>query len=497
VPFLSTIGKLLQVRLLRHLMLEIRALKTREGDALSAGALPSRRNRRAALGAATNMLSGGLKMVGLLVTVPLMLHYLGAERFGVWVTLTSFVALVGLGDLGIGNGLINAIAAAHSSNDRVLARIHVSSAFFMALVFSSVLLVVLAVLDAVVPWPTVFNLSSPKAIAEVGPAVKVLIVGISLNVLLGVVVKVRIGYQQVYINSMWDAVGVVVGVGALVFLIWHGASLPWLVSADAGAPIVAMASNLACLFLRDRPWLRPAWTCVSLDSMRGLFNLGILFFILQVTGIVGFYSDNLLAIRICGPEAAGVYAIAVRLFSPCRLLAGTLLSPLWPAYSEAIASGDVAWVRRTVVVSIITVELLILPFDLVLLVFGNDLAGLWLQRPISFGYGLLAGVALWVLLETIGVGFAYFLNGASAVRVQIILAITFALTAVAAKVTLANQFGIAGIIWGTIIAFSGTVLIPYFRLIPRQMRELTARAGRNPVAAPPLPPYAGGASPSE
>jgi O-antigen/teichoic acid export membrane protein len=425
-----------------------------------------------------------------------MLHYLGPERFGVWVTLTSFVVLVGLGDLGIGSGLINAIAAAHSSNDRVLARTHVSSAFFMALIFSFVLLVALAALGAVVPWPTVFNLSSPEAIAEVGPAIRVLIIGIPLNVLLGVVVKVRIGYQQVYINSMFDAVGVVVGVGALVVLIWRGASLPWLVAADAGAPIVSMASNLACLFLRERPWLRPAWTCVSLDSVRRLFNLGILFFILQVTGIVGFYSDNLLAIWTCGPEAAGVYAIAVKLFSPCRLLAGTLLSPLWPAYSEAIASGDVAWVRRTVLVSIVALELLILPFDLVLLVFGNTLAGLWLQRPISFGYGLLAGVALWVLVETIGVGLAYFLNGVSAVRMQIILAITFALTAVAAKVALANQFGIAGIVWGTILAYSVTVLLPLIRLIPRLLRDLARRAEQNAAAAP-LPSYAAGASASE
>jgi O-antigen/teichoic acid export membrane protein len=207
--------------------------------------------------------------------------------------------------------------------------------------------------------------------------------------------------------------------------------------------------------------------------MRKLLNLGLLFVVLHLVGIAAFSSDNLLAIWICGPEAAGMYAIAMKLFSPCRLLAGAVLGPLWPAYGEAIARGDIAWIRRTVAASIATTEAIVLPLALVCLFFGNALIGVWFQQPISLGFALLSGAAVWVVLEAIGSGLTVFLNGASVLRAQIPLGIAFAVTAIAAKVAFANQFGIAGIIWGTIATYSITQLVPYVHIIRRHIRELT------------------------
>jgi O-antigen/teichoic acid export membrane protein len=476
VSALNAIGRALPVHFLRHLALEVRRLVERGAGTSGAGARASQRNRRAAFGGVTTVLGHAVKILGSLATVPLVLHSLGTERFAVWVTLTSLAALASLGDLGIGNGLINAISTAHGTDDRTAARTYVSSAFFIALTFSSILSVVLIGLDAVVPWPTVFNLTSATAIAEVGPSVKVLIACIVLNVPLIVLLKIRNGYQEVYVVSLWYTVGVILGLGALVAAVWVGASLPWLIFAETGVPIIAMLGNLASLFLVERPWLRPTLNSVKVGAIRKLLDLGLFFFVMNLAGIAAFYSDNILAIWACGPEAAALYAIAVKLFSPCRLLAGTLLTPLWPAYGEAIARGDLAWVRRTVMVSIIVAELVVLPVALVGLFFGNDLVSLWLQRPIAFGYWLLSGMALWISLETIGSGLSIFLNGASAVRVQVPLCVAFALVAVAAKITLAKQFGIEGIIWGTILAYVCTTLLPYCRLIPREMRKLTRGA---------------------
>jgi O-antigen/teichoic acid export membrane protein len=426
------------------------------------------------------LLSGGLRMLGSIITLPLLMRYAGAESFGVWVTLTSLMALSALGDLGIGNGLINAISTAHGTDDQTSAKTYVSSAFLVALALSCALLVIFAILDAVVSWPVIFNLSSPTVIAEVGPAVKVLIGCVVLNVLLGIGFKVRIGYQEVHINMLWEMLGIASSIITLVVFVWLNATLPWLVFAEAGVPLIAMAVNIACLFVIERPWLRPALSCVRFAAIRKLFNLGLLFLVLHLVGIVAFSSDNLLVIWICGPEAAGLYAIATKLFSPCRLIAGTILGPLWPAYGEAIARGEIAWVRRTIAASIITAEAVVLPLALVCLLFGNELIRLWFQQPISLGFGLLAGGALWVVSEAAGSGLATFLNGASVLRAQVPLGITFALTAIIAKVTFANQFGIAGIIWGTILAYSITQVIPYIYIIRRHIREL---AQQNAVLA--------------
>ena len=57
-----------------------------------------------------------------LVMVPLLVSYLGEERYGVWLTLNSFVAYLAFADLGLGNGLLNAVSEAHAHDDKELAR---------------------------------------------------------------------------------------------------------------------------------------------------------------------------------------------------------------------------------------------------------------------------------------------------------------------------------------------------------------------------------------
>jgi len=95
-------------------------------------------------------------------------------------------------------------------------------------------------------------------------------------------------------------------------------------------------------------------------------------------------------------------------------------------------------------------------------------------------------------LEAIGSGMTIFLNGASAVRPQVPLCVAFAAVAFAAKVIMANKFGVGGIIWGTIFADFSTQLAPYSRLVRLHIRELTAR--KAVVAS--SQPYSAGAPPS-
>ena len=54
-------------------------------------------------------LKGGTILVGLLL-VPLTLNYVDAERYGIWLTLSSMVAWMSFFDIGINNGLKNRLA---------------------------------------------------------------------------------------------------------------------------------------------------------------------------------------------------------------------------------------------------------------------------------------------------------------------------------------------------------------------------------------------------
>ena len=71
-----------------------------------------------------------------LFTVPLTIDYLGAERYGLWMTISTMLSMLSFADLGLGNGLLNAIAKAKGRNSMKDAQIAVSSTFFILLFIS-------------------------------------------------------------------------------------------------------------------------------------------------------------------------------------------------------------------------------------------------------------------------------------------------------------------------------------------------------------------------
>jgi O-antigen/teichoic acid export membrane protein len=63
--------------------------------------------------------TGITKSVGIvtnLAMVPLTVGYLGSEQYGLWMAISSLIAILQLMDMGIGNALISMVA--HSKNGK-------------------------------------------------------------------------------------------------------------------------------------------------------------------------------------------------------------------------------------------------------------------------------------------------------------------------------------------------------------------------------------------
>ena len=121
------------------------------------------RYRRAALTALAALASKGLTMLTLLVSVPLTMGYLGAERFGLWMAISALVAFMNLLDFGVGNGLLNRVVEANGRGDPDSVRAAVSSGFFLLCTLAAGLLVVFGLVYPLLPWPTLFNVQIGRA----------------------------------------------------------------------------------------------------------------------------------------------------------------------------------------------------------------------------------------------------------------------------------------------------------------------------------------------
>lgn len=425
------------------------------------------RHRRILLTSIANVFARGVTVLTSFATIPMTAKYLGHERFGLWMTISSFMALFAFADLGMGNGLLNAVAQAHGRDDVAAIRKSVSSAF--AVLTSLGLLIALAMTppSLLVDWVSTFNLRDPLAAQEVRPALVAFMLCFSAGVPLAICGRCQLGLQMGFVSGLWQALGSLLGLAGVLLVIHLQGGLPWLVLALLGGPLVAAAANTVVFFGAQAPNLRPRPRDVSRETMLMLVKLGGLFFVLQLAMALAYASDNALAAHLLGAKAVGDYAIATKLFAISSIVVGMLLQPLWPAYGEAMARKDIAWARATLKRTSVTSVSIAAVIALSLLLGFDLVARLWVGRKVAVPTSLLAGLAAWAIVDAWGVSLAMFLNGAHIVRLQVLLATAFSLTCFALKIVFVSRFGVAAFPWTTLLVYIPISLVPVLVLMHR------------------------------
>ena len=429
------------------------------------------RHRRVALTAAASALAKVLSVGTALISIPLTLHYLGVERFGMWMTISSLIAMLAFADFGIANGVLSAVAQAHGRDDRADLQRVVSSGFFMLSAIAACLLGLFAAAYAQVPWHAVFNVQGELARAEAGPALAVFVVCFACAIPLSVVQRVQMGLQQGFRASLWQCVGSVCALAGVLLAIKLQGGLPWLVLAFAGAPLLAALLNSLHFYYFSRPELRPRLaSCAAADATR-LARMGALFFVLQVTVAVAYASDSLVIAQLLGASAVAEYAVPEKLFGLIALTVAMVLAPLWPAYGEAIARGDHAWVRRTLKRSLLMALGLAAVASVCMVIAGPFLLRWWVGDTLATSMALMVALAVWKVVEAGGNAVAVYLNGAHVIGLQVAIAIAVAVCALSLKFLLIPIFGIAGAVWATVAAYLVFAAVPYAFFLPRLIRE--------------------------
>ena len=428
-------------------------LRLRPFDVSSEAGRANERHRRVLLTAAAAAAAKVVSVGTALVSVPLTLHYLGTERYGMWMTMSSLVAMLGFADLGIGNGLLTSVASANGRDDRAEIRAYVSSAFIILSAIALSIGLVAGIAYPAIPWPRLFNVDSVLAAKEAGPALAVLIACFLLALPLGVVQKVQIGLQKGFAASLWQCGASVLGLACLLLVIRFEGGLPWLALAFAGGPIVAGLSNALVFFGAQARDIAPSVRHASRRDMARTARIGLLFLVLQIVVAVAYSSDNIVIAQIRGAAAVAEYAVPAQMFSLIGAIVSMGLFPLWPAYGEALARGDHAWVKRTFVRSLVASISLAAIASTVLVLVGPMLLKLLVGRAIEPPFLLLIGLGLWKTLEAGGNSIAMLLNGGNVVGLQVALATSMAIAAITFKIVLVGWIGAAGAVWATILAY--------------------------------------------
>jgi O-antigen/teichoic acid export membrane protein len=416
------------------------------------------RTRRSLLAGAAIVLARATTVVCGAALVPSLLSALGTERFARWSLVTGFSTLLAFADLGLGSSLVTALARA-AAEPPLRRREQLSTAYLAALilgfVYAALGLGAHAILSSRAGGPP----GQWDMPAETSDTLLTFALVFAASVPLGLVGRVRLGLQEGHVAAGFQTVGTLVGFVAVWLGLRFGLSLPWLVGIHTGAPVLFAALDTLYL-LRRHPQLAPRADAARSAVAGELWQLGALFFSLQLAMAAAFASDGLVAAFLLGPEAVAAVAVHAQPFTWFAGVASVFFVALWPAYADALGRGERVWVaatlRRSLVLSTGGTVLL----GLVTVGAGPLLFALWLGDGFSADRGLLVPLALTCVATTVGSALSMVLNAAGETRFQRRIALSMGTLVLLAKLLGAALFDAPGLLWGTLLGYLGSTLLP-------------------------------------
>lgn len=403
------------------------------------------RLQRAGLTGITAMLSQGLVIATGLISVPLTINYLGQERYGVWLTINSILNWLYVANLGFsGNALINALAEAHGKDDRQLEQELVATAFWSLIGLAALLSVIFAAVFPMISWPTLFNVSPSVSLSELHWAVILSLASFVLMFPLNIGYTIYQGYQAGYIGNIWSMVGSALSLVALVGVTRIRGGLIHLVVALFGVRLLVLLANLAYLFYRQYPWLRPLPGAATRGSFRRLLSLGAKYLVAQVAGIGMFHSQPMIIAQVLGPVQVGIFNVAQRLLTLPLLMVQMFTFPLLSAYGEARARQDWPWIRRTFWRSLVASTLVGAVLSVGLAAFAPPIIRIWAGPDMVPEQGVISWLGVYALVAVIAAPASVMLYGLERVGGQAVAATVNALLTVVMGVWLTPKLGLTG-----------------------------------------------------
>lgn len=411
--------------------------------------------------------------------VPLTINYLDTENYGIWLTLSSFIAWFSFFDIGLGNGLRNKFAEAKAKGDMTLARGYVSSAYFTIGAVSLGLILIFTPLNFFIDWTKVFN-TSPSLQKDLSLLMPIVFGFFCLQLVVKLITTIYTADQH---HSMQGKINFYIQVGSLL-LIWimtktSESSLLVFGTIFSIFPVTILLGLNWFAFNKRYQNFKPSLSLWKKEYLKDIFGLGFSFFVLQMTWIIITSTDNFIISLLFSPKDVVPYFLSLKLFTASTMFFTIIVSPYWSTFTDAYVKMDFDWIKKSME-QLNKITQLFSILCVFLLLFSNYLYTFWIGNEIDVPFLLSTLVCIYTILIICLTPYNYFINGTGKIRMQLIQTTVMAIVNIPISVFFALNFnlGINGIIIGTIICLiPGVILsrIQYQKLINNNASGIWAK----------------------
>lgn len=406
-----------------------------------------------------------------LISAPLLLHCLGDEKYGAYVTLLSVISWIYYCDLGIGNGLRNKLAESIAVDDYFSARKYLGTAYVLISAISfSVFLISLIIFS-------IFDLENLLAITLNGESVSsCLIVAMFLtciNFVMALVNNVLFALQKASLVNLFSCISQLIFVLLLLIYSITGVNLVFYIAIGEG--ISQLLKNIienVYVYRKNHNLIFSILKDYDSSYTKGILSFGLQMFLVQIVALVLNSTDNIVITKVIGSAAVTPYNFCYKYFNMIQTMYVALITPLLSAYTAAYALKDVNWIKKSLKKNMMLFALFAFGSCIAAFIF-KPFTIVWLQKDLQFDNWLIISTLLYFVLLMFSHVFSTFLTGISRIKETTIATVVGAIVNIPVSVFLAQNvgLGINGVILGSVVSLLFTVVVaPVVAL--RELRKM-------------------------
>ena len=420
-----------------------------------------------------------------LLMVPLLLHHLGSETYGLYAARTAVAGYFALLTFGSTLAVPRYVAdlAARGESEALNALVSTYLAAFL-LVGVLGMTLGLGVTPLLARW-----LAVPDALRGlIAPAWRLVLGGWAIGLSAGLFQSLLTGLSEVHLANLANAARAALNLAVAAAVLWSGGSLTDLLLGLLAATLVASVA-LYVLVRRRHPAIRLSLRYARLGTMRATARPTAYYFLMQLAAVVVMGTDNIVIGVFLGVRQVAAYAVAFQLWAVMLAVLWSGIDVLLPFVARWSARGGAddealrqAFVRSTKYAFAGSVLAAI-----VLVAWGRWLIARWVGPALAVPAPLLAVFAFMLLTASPIHTAALVLAGMGRHRAPAIGGAVEAALNLALSLALVRPLGLLGVALGT--AASG--LLTNAWVAPRAAcRELGIGLGGylRGALAPALPP---------
>ena len=283
-----------------------------------------------------------------LLLVPLLLDYLGTERFALWAIVWSLILWLQLTDFGLGAGLINQLSKSYGNGDLIAASsyIYITTKVltWISILFTPIFLSV----TLLIPWGTIYNIGSIDLTNELRNCIIISGVVFLISSPLSTIQKLYISFQLSYIASTFQILSSAIILLSVSLLIKIQAPIEVLIIFLSSTPLLTSILLWIHFISSKSAPLKIVKTNHNIEQIKSIASLSIPLFLLQISSLFVNEVVIILIANIGSLSDVTNFNIIQKIYILGFIMASAFTYPFYPAIREAYEKNEIFWMKNAI-----------------------------------------------------------------------------------------------------------------------------------------------------